>query len=103
MTFDINNGSPEAAARRIVVLVVPPVDELDLVGPLQVFCSVNRLVGRPVYAMEVVTNADSMTIDGEGGVLAFVARRHFKDVDGVCDSVLLVCGVASRLVRDAAL
>src|SRR5499425_235585 len=89
------------SSRRIVVVVVPPVDELDLVGPLQVFNSVNRLAGRTVYAIEVVTNADSLTVDGEGGVLTFVARHHFAKVTGVCDSVLLVCGLGTRLARDA--
>jgi transcriptional regulator GlxA family with amidase domain len=90
-------------ARRIVIAVVPPVDELDLVGPLQVFKSVNRLAGRTIYTIEVVTNADTLAVDGEGGVLTFMARRHFNDVTGVCDSVLLVCGLKSRSVRDAAL
>ena len=92
-----------SASRRIVVVVVPPVDELDLVGPLQVFNSVNRLAGRPIYAIEVVTNSDRPTVDGEGGVLTFVARHHFKKVEGVCDSVLLACGTSSRSVRDPAL
>jgi transcriptional regulator GlxA family with amidase domain len=84
-------------------VVVPPVDELDLVGPLQVFNSVNRLAGRGIYAIEVVTNAESLTVEGEGGVLTFVAKQHFKKVEGVCDSVLLVCGLKSRSVCDAAL
>jgi transcriptional regulator GlxA family with amidase domain len=89
--------------RRIVVLVVPPVDELDLVGPLQVFNSVNRLAGRTIYTIEVVTNADRLTVEGEGGVLTFIARHHFNRVEGVCDSVLLVCGTSNRSVCDAAL
>ena len=86
--------------RRIVVVAVPPVDELDLVGPLQVFHSVNRLAGRTIYAVEVVTRADRLTFEGEGGVLTFVARDHFRRVKGACDSVLVVCGLASRSVRD---
>ena len=89
--------------RRIVVVAVPPVDELDLVGPLQVFHSVNRLAGRPIYDVEVVTTAERRTFEGEGGVLTFVARRHFRRVNGACDSVLVVCGLASRSVRDPAL
>jgi transcriptional regulator GlxA family with amidase domain len=92
-----------SSSRRIVVVVVPPVDELDLVGPLQVFNSVNRLAGRNIYAIEVVTNADRLTIDGEGGVLTFIAKQHFSKTEGACDSVLLVCGLGSRSVRDAAL
>jgi transcriptional regulator GlxA family with amidase domain len=89
--------------RRIVVVAVPPVDELDLVGPLQVFNSVNRLAGRTIYTIEVVTSAEGLTVAGEGGVLTFIARHHFKKVDDACDSVLLVCGLSSRSVRDAAL
>jgi len=91
------------ASRRIVVVVVPPVDELDLVGPLQVFNSINRLAGRPIYTIDVVTSADHLTIKGEGGVLTFVARQHFRNVEGDCDSVLLVCGLASRSARVPAL
>ena len=82
---------------------MPPVDELDLVGPLQVFNSVNRLAGRTIYTIEVVTNADRMTVEGEGGVLTFIARDHFTKVEGECDSLLLVCGLATRSVRDAEL
>jgi transcriptional regulator GlxA family with amidase domain len=89
--------------RRIIAVVVPPVDELDLVGPLQVFTSVNRLAGRTIYTIEVVTSADRLTVEGESGVLTFVARHHFNDIEGRCDSVLLVCGLSTRSVCDAAL
>src|SRR5262245_50810527 len=89
--------------RRIVVVAVPPVDELDLVGPLQVFNSVNRLAGRVIYTVDLVTNADALTIEGESGALTFVARQHLTSVNGVCDSVLLVCGLSSRTARDGAL
>src|SRR5215469_1474638 len=90
-------------SRRIIVVVVPPVDELDLVGPLQVFKSVNRLAGRSIYAIEVVTNADRLTVEGEGGVLTFLAKHHFSKLEGAFDSVLVVCGLGTRTVRDAAL
>ena len=93
----------QTSSRRIIVLVVPPVDELDLVGPLQVFNSINRLAARNIYTIEVVTNADRLTLDGEGGVLTFMAKNHFDKVEGACDSVLLVCGLGTRSVRDAAL
>ena len=94
---------PRKTARRIVVVIVPPVDELDLVGPLQVFNSVNRLAGRTIYAIDVVTNSNRLTVEGEGGVLTFIARHHFDKVKGACDSVLLVCGLESRSVRDSGL
>jgi transcriptional regulator GlxA family with amidase domain len=92
-----------SSSRRIVVVAVPPVDELDLVGPLQVFRSVNRLAGRPIYTIEVVTSANRPTVEGESGVLTFLCRQRFHKVRGACDSVLLVCGLGSRSVRDRAL
>jgi len=97
------SGRSLRSGRRIVVVVVPPVDELDLVGPLQVFNSVNRLAGRTIYTIDVVTTAEQLTVAGEGGVLTFVARQHFAGVEGSCDSVLVVCGLGSRSVRDQAL
>src|SRR5262245_51070968 len=91
------------APRRIVVVAVPPVDELDLVGPMQVFNSVNRLAGAAVYTIEVATTASGLKVAGEGGIITFMARQHFSKVEGACDSVLLVCGLGNRTVRDAAL
>ena len=88
---------------RIIVVVIPPVDELDLIGPLQVFSSVNRLAGRTIYSIEIVTNAKTLAIDGEAGLLTFLAKRRFQEVKGEFDSVLLVCGLASRAARDSAL
>jgi len=91
------------SSRRIIVVLIPPVDELDLVGPLQVFNSVNRLAGRTIYQIDVATNADRLAVAGESGVLTFIAKEHVDKVAGDCDSVLLVCGLGSRSVRDPAL
>jgi transcriptional regulator GlxA family with amidase domain len=62
---------------------------------------VNRLAGRAIYTIELVTNGASLTVDGEGGVLSFIARHHFNNVAGTIDSVLVVCGLSSRSLRDA--
>jgi len=98
----IGAGSP-TRRRRIVVAVVPPIDELDLVGPMQVFSAANRLSGRKFYSLEIATNRKELEVQGEGGVLSFLAQRRLKDVKGTIDSVLLVCGVATRLAKDPAL
>jgi transcriptional regulator GlxA family with amidase domain len=89
--------------RRIVVVVAPPVEELDLVGPVQVFSAANRLAGKKVYSIEIVTSARELTVAGEGGILSFLAQGRLPDVTGKIDSVLLVCGVATRLLHDPAL
>jgi transcriptional regulator GlxA family with amidase domain len=92
-----------APNRRVVVLVVPPVEELDLVGPIQVFSAANRLVGKPVYSVEIATSGKDLKIEGEGGLLSFLAHTHYKSLNQSFDALLLVCGVGTRNIRDAAL
>jgi transcriptional regulator GlxA family with amidase domain len=96
-------GRARLKQRRIVVVVVPPVEELDLVGPIQVFSAANRLAGRTVYEVEIVTNREDLRVEGEGGLLSFAAQGRFEDVGGKFDSMLLVCGLATRTARDPAL
>jgi transcriptional regulator GlxA family with amidase domain len=79
------------------------VDELDLVGPIQVFGAANRLVGKTIYEAEVVTNARDLRVQGEGGLLSFAAQGHLQDVKGKVDSLLLVCGLGTRTARDPVL
>ena len=92
-----------ASSRRVVVLAVPPVDEFDLVCPIQVFGAANRLAGKPVYSVEVVTNGKDVKVQGEGGVLSFVAETSYKALNANFDSLLLVCGLGTRNARDQAL
>ena len=98
-----SRGTPRLKRRRIVVLVVPPVDELDLVGSIQAFGAANRLVRKPVYEVEIVTQARDLKVQGEGGLLSFAAQGRFQDVKGKVDSLLLVCGLGTRTARDPAL
>ena len=93
----------ETTKRRVVVVVVPPVEELDLVGPMQVFSAANRLAGRTIYELEIATSKDDLKVEGEGGMLSFLAQRRLAEVNGAIDSALLVCGVATRTVQDSKL
>jgi transcriptional regulator GlxA family with amidase domain len=92
-----------ASGRRVVVLAVPPVDEFDLVCPIQVFGAANRLAGKPVYRVEVVTNGKGVKVQGEGGVLSFVAETSYRALGANFDSLLLVCGLGTRNARDQSL
>src|SRR5215467_12095710 len=87
-------GAP--AHRRVVVLVVPPVDEFDLVCPVQVFSAANRLSGKTIYSVEIATNGKDLQVPGEAGLLSFLAAMHYSKVAKQIDSVLLVCGVATQ-------
>ena len=87
--------------RRVVVLVVPPIEELDLVGPVQVLSTAGRLVGGriPPYEICVVTTNRDRLIRGESG-LSLNAQAHYLDLRGEIDSLLLVSGVSTRNARD---
>ena len=99
-----NGNAPQRTApqilRRVVVLAVPPVEELDLVGPIQVFSAANRLAGKPVYSVEIATNSKDLRVEGEGGLLSFLAETNYKGLHKNFDSLLLVCGLGTRNVRD---
>ena len=86
--------------RRVIVLVVPPVEELDLVGPVQALSAANRLAGRSIYRVEVVTNGKGLRVEGEGGLLSFLAHGHYKTLKADFDSLLIVYGLATRSARD---
>lgn len=87
--------------RRIVVLVVPPIEELDLVGPVQVLSTATRLMGRSgiPYEIEVVSTTRDRMIAGESG-LSIVAGAYYQEIRGEIDSLLVVSGVRGRNRRD---
>ena len=87
--------------RRVVVLVVPPIEELDLVGPVQVLSTASRLMGRTgtPYAIEVVSTTRDRLIAGESG-LSIVAHARYQEIEGRIDSLLVVSGVKTRNQRD---
>lgn len=92
-----------ASNGRVVVLAVPPVDEFDLVCPIQVFGAANRLASKRVYSVEIATNGKDLKVQGEGGLLSFLAGTHYAALNQSFDSLLLVCGLGTRDLRDPAL
>src|ERR1700682_955204 len=65
---------PILASRRppisVVILGLPPVEELDLIGPLEVFASANLVLGArgPAYNIGVVTSHPKPIMPGKCGV-----------------------------------
>jgi transcriptional regulator GlxA family with amidase domain len=90
--------------RRIVLLAISPVEELDLIAPVEVFGTANRLIapGKPVYAVEVVSNTRNGRIDGVNG-LSLLAHRHYRESQPKSDSVMVICGVDARNTKETAL
>jgi transcriptional regulator GlxA family with amidase domain len=97
----ITHVSVVSKSRRIVVLVVPPIEELDLVGPVQVLSTATRLMGRrgTPYEICVVSTSRDRMIAGESG-LSIAAHAYYRDIEGPIDSLLVVSGVQTRNQRD---
>jgi transcriptional regulator GlxA family with amidase domain len=87
--------------RRMVVLVVPPIEELDLVGPVQVLSTATRLMGGrgTPYDVRVVSTSRDRLIAGESG-LSLMAHAYYRDYREGIDSLLVVSGVKTRNRRD---
>jgi transcriptional regulator GlxA family with amidase domain len=87
----------------VVILAVPPVAELDLVGPLEVFAGVNRVLGEqgrgPAYDIRVVSSQPKPIIAGECGV-SLLAHGYYRRVREPVDTLVVVGGPTSKNGRD---
>src|SRR4051794_22060154 len=86
---------------RIVVLVVPPIEELDLVGPEQSPSPATRLMRShdTQYPNEVLPTSPYRIIAGESG-LSNIAQSYYKELEGDVCSPLVGSGVKTRNRRD---
>jgi transcriptional regulator GlxA family with amidase domain len=88
--------------RRIVVVVYPGIQSLDAVGPIEVFSTANRELGRTAYATELVATSGS-TIRASSG-LTFGVDRRLSAVRGDIDTLVVVGGDGTvEAVQDRAL
>jgi transcriptional regulator GlxA family with amidase domain len=86
--------------RRVVIVGVSPAQELDIIGPLNVFTIANDVLqtrsgGARNYEPEVVSGGTNRTIRGQSGIGLNVARR-FTDVRGPLDTLLIAGGLGAR-------
>jgi transcriptional regulator GlxA family with amidase domain len=87
--------------RKVVMLAVSPVVELDVVGPIEVFASANKILRArgPAYEIQVVTTEADCIIAGEAG-LSLIAHRHYREVSGKVDTLLVSGGHGAITRRD---
>jgi transcriptional regulator GlxA family with amidase domain len=83
---------PFSTVRRVAILAVPPVRELDLVGIVDVFASANRIVPKESgYQIEVVTlDERGQTVGMQG--LQFIGGKHYTSLQGEIDTLLVPGG-----------
>jgi len=86
----------------VVILAVPPTEELDLVGPLEVFAGANRVLGErgPAYNIKVVSSQPKPIIAGECGV-TFLAHGYYRRLREPVDTLVVVGGPTSKNTRDS--
>jgi transcriptional regulator GlxA family with amidase domain len=92
--------------KKIVMLSVPPAQGVDVIGPLEAFGIASRMreqsTGRPGYETELVTNAADLALATSSGV-KLLAHRHYQQVKGRIDTLLISGGAGTRGPRDPAL
>jgi transcriptional regulator GlxA family with amidase domain len=92
--------------KKIVMLSVSPAAGVDVIGPLEAFGIAGRMVkessGRCSYESELVTNASDLALETSSGV-KILAHKHYSEVRGKVDTLLISGGPGTRGPRDPAL
>jgi len=95
-----------AVPKKIVMLSVPPAQGVDVMGPLEALGIASRMLeessGRRGYQTELVTSATDLALPTSSGV-KLLAHRHYSEVKGKIDTLLIAGGVGTRGPRDPAL
>jgi transcriptional regulator GlxA family with amidase domain len=89
------------SSRRMVILADPPVEELDIVGPWEVFESANNALrhqGR-AYHLELASTSRRRALNGDSG-LTLIADRHYTAVRGGIDTLIVSGGKGSLRVHN---
>jgi len=76
--------------RTIVFLIFPPLPELDLFGPYEIFKTANRL--RATYDIVVLSAGEGREVSGAGG-LSLTTTANFRDYDGPIDTLIVLAEV----------
>jgi transcriptional regulator GlxA family with amidase domain len=97
-------GRTGGNTRRVILFSVPPAMELDIVGPMSVFMAVNQRKDplHSGYEIELVTSDRNRMISGSLG-LSLPAHKHYREVRGSVDTLLVVGGTGPLTVRDASI
>lgn len=100
--------SKDGSARRIVIVVFPGVQSLDLTGPVEVFATANRYLGARSsfredagYDVRLVAPEPGPVTTSSG--LTLCVDRRLADVRGKVDTLIVAGGNGTDdLVHDAA-
>ncbi|HVE16641.1 MAG TPA: GlxA family transcriptional regulator [Chthoniobacterales bacterium] len=77
--------------KRVAIVAFPPVRELDVVGPVDVFATANRLAGEDLYSPVIAGAEGAGTIVGMSG-LSLVGETTLRAFRGAVDTLLIPGG-----------
>lgn len=91
-------------ARRVVLLAIEPVEELDVAGPVSVFAHANRVLSANSlrYNVEIVGTTRNSVVRGECGMSLAVAS-DYRTVHGDIDTLLVAGGNGAMDANDPTL
>ncbi len=78
------------ATRRILILVFPGFQNLDAMGPLEVFAAARDAEGRPLYRIELWAEAAGPITTSSG--LQVLVEHGFGAMPPVCDTLIVAGG-----------
>ena len=95
---------PKRNARRIIVLAAPPSEELDIVGPWDVFATANNaLRGKQrAYNLELVTTGKRRSFLCDSG-LTLAAKYRYQELRGSVDTLIVAGGTGALMTHDPAI
>lgn len=84
--------------RRIVLVAVPPLEEVDLFGPVSCFLAANResQAMTPPYQLDIVAGTEGNNIAGHSGI-ALLSTQCFTEVSGHIDTLIIASGREAHL------
>jgi len=90
-----------STARQMVFLTVPPIEELDLVGPWDVFATANGLFGsgKPAYDMRLITTGRARVFTGDS-CLRLCADSQYNQFSGPVDTLIIPGGTGPQAISD---
>jgi transcriptional regulator GlxA family with amidase domain len=95
-----------ATVKSVAMLVIPPAQGVDVIGPLEAFAMANTALAegaRPqAYALRLVTTARDLRVPTSSGV-QILAQQHYRQVRGKIDTLLIAGGQGARESDDPAL
>jgi transcriptional regulator GlxA family with amidase domain len=102
----IRHIGEDGRVKKIVMLSLPPAHGVDVMGPLEVFALASRMLeeesGRRGYETELVTNSPDLVISTSSGI-GINAHKHYGQVTGKVDTLLIAAGAGTREPGDPAL